>query len=113
MGVVSLLDVFTTLFEDFCPKYHPTAAITKLFRTSFFNEIKTVIPNITIKNNTIIALTDTPAIVDSFIYIHISMKYKYTIKIHTVLDYEELETILNKYGFDGIRISKIGQQPLG
>ena len=35
------------------------------------------------------------------------MKYKYTIKIHTVIDYNELETILNKYGAEGIRPTKI------
>ena len=35
------------------------------------------------------------------------MKYKYTIKIHTVVDYAELESILNKYGSDGIRPTKI------
>jgi hypothetical protein len=35
------------------------------------------------------------------------MKYKYTIKIHTVIDYNELETILNKYGSEGIRATKI------
>lgn len=35
------------------------------------------------------------------------MKYKYTIKIHTVVDYAELESILNKYGSDGIRTTKI------
>ena len=34
------------------------------------------------------------------------MKYKYTIKIHNVVDYNELETIMNKYGNDGYRISK-------
>ena len=31
------------------------------------------------------------------------MKYKYTIKIHNVIDYAELESILNKYGSDAIR----------
>ena len=34
------------------------------------------------------------------------MKYKYTVKIHNVVDYNELETIMNKYGNDGYRISK-------
>jgi len=35
------------------------------------------------------------------------MKYKYTIKIHTVTDYAALETVLNKYGSDGFRVTKI------
>ena len=34
------------------------------------------------------------------------MKYEYDIKIHTVVDYNELASIMNKYGRDGIRISK-------
>ena len=35
------------------------------------------------------------------------MKYKYTIKIHTVVDYAALETLLNKYGSEGYRVTKI------
>lgn len=34
------------------------------------------------------------------------MKYEYDIKIHTVVDYNELANIMNKYGRDGIRVSK-------
>ena len=34
------------------------------------------------------------------------MKYEYDIKIHTVFDYNELANIMNKYGKDGIRVSK-------
>jgi len=34
------------------------------------------------------------------------MKYRYTIKIHKVIDYEELETIMNDYGRDGLRVIK-------
>ena len=34
------------------------------------------------------------------------MKYKYTIKIHTVIDYAELENIMNDYGRDKFRVTK-------
>ena len=34
------------------------------------------------------------------------MKYKYTIKIHNVIDYSELENIMNDYGRDGYRVTK-------
>ena len=34
------------------------------------------------------------------------MKYQYDIKIHTVLDYNELAEVMNKYGRDGHRVSK-------
>ena len=34
------------------------------------------------------------------------MKYKYTIKIHSVVDYSELENIMNDYGRDGYRVTK-------
>jgi hypothetical protein len=34
------------------------------------------------------------------------MKYEYDIKIHSVLDYNELVKIMNKYGSDGIRVIK-------
>lgn len=34
------------------------------------------------------------------------MKYEYDIKIHTVVDYNELATVMNKYGNDGIRVIK-------
>ena len=34
------------------------------------------------------------------------MKYKYTIKIHTVADYSDLEKILNDYGTKGYRVTK-------
>jgi len=34
------------------------------------------------------------------------MTYKYTIKIHTVVDYSELENIMNDYGRDGYRVTK-------
>jgi len=34
------------------------------------------------------------------------MKYKYTIKIHTVIDYAELESVMNDYGAKGYRVSK-------
>jgi len=34
------------------------------------------------------------------------MKYRYTIKNHKVIDYEELETIMNDYGRDGLRVIK-------
>jgi len=34
------------------------------------------------------------------------MKYKYTIKIHTVIDYAELENVMNDYGAKGYRVSK-------
>jgi len=35
------------------------------------------------------------------------MTYKYTIKIHTVVDYSELENIMNDYGRDGYRVTKV------
>lgn len=35
------------------------------------------------------------------------MKYHYTIKIHSVVDYNELETIMNDYGKSGIRVTKV------
>lgn len=34
------------------------------------------------------------------------MKYQYDIKIHNVLDYNELSKVMNKYGSDGIRVIK-------
>jgi hypothetical protein len=34
------------------------------------------------------------------------MKYEYDIKIHSVLDYNELAKIMNKYGSNGIRVIK-------
>lgn len=34
------------------------------------------------------------------------MKYQYFIKIHNVLDYNDLESIMNKYGNDGVRVIK-------
>ena len=34
-------------------------------------------------------------------------KYKYRIKIHTVETTEELEGILNEYGSEGIRVTKV------
>ena len=34
------------------------------------------------------------------------MKYKYSIKIHNVIDYSELENIMNGYGRDGYRVTK-------
>ena len=34
------------------------------------------------------------------------MKYKYTIKIHTVIDYSDLEKIMNEYGTKGYRVVK-------
>lgn len=34
------------------------------------------------------------------------MKYKYTVKIHTVIDYFDLEKVMNEYGKDGIRVIK-------
>lgn len=34
------------------------------------------------------------------------MKYRYIIKIHSVIDYGELETVMNEYGKDGIRVIK-------
>lgn len=34
------------------------------------------------------------------------MKYEYDIKIHTVLDYNELAKVMNKYGKDGVRVIK-------
>ena len=34
------------------------------------------------------------------------MKYKYTIKIHTVADYSDLEKIMNDYGTKEYRVTK-------
>ena len=34
------------------------------------------------------------------------MKYEYNIKIHTVVDYNDLNEVMNKYGRDGYRVSK-------
>ena len=34
------------------------------------------------------------------------MKYKYRIKIHTVSTTDELETIMNEYGANGVRVTK-------
>ena len=34
------------------------------------------------------------------------MKYKYPIKIHTVIDYSDLEKIMNDYGTKGYRVTK-------
>lgn len=34
------------------------------------------------------------------------MKYKYIIKIHNVVDYSELENVMNDYGSDGYRVTK-------
>jgi hypothetical protein len=34
------------------------------------------------------------------------MKYKYTIKIHSVADYSDLEKIMNDYGTKGYRVTK-------
>lgn len=34
------------------------------------------------------------------------MKYKYIIKIHNVVDYSELESVMNDYGSDGYRVTK-------
>ena len=34
------------------------------------------------------------------------MKYEYDIKIHSVVDYNELAKVMNKYGKDGIRVIK-------
>ena len=34
------------------------------------------------------------------------MKYKYSIKIHNVIDYSELENIMNDYGSNGYRVVK-------
>ena len=34
------------------------------------------------------------------------MKYKYTIKIHSVVDYSELESVMNDYGAKGYRVTK-------
>jgi hypothetical protein len=35
------------------------------------------------------------------------MKYKYSIKIHSVVDYAELENLMNDYGSKGMRITKV------
>ncbi len=35
------------------------------------------------------------------------MKYKYTIKIHLVKDFEELQNILNDYGQSGRRVFRV------
>ena len=34
------------------------------------------------------------------------MKYKYTLKIHNVIDYSELEDVMNDYGATGHRVTK-------
>lgn len=34
------------------------------------------------------------------------MKYKYSIKIHNVVDYSELENVMNDYGSNGYRVVK-------
>ena len=34
------------------------------------------------------------------------MKYKYSIKIHNVVDYAELENVMNDYGSNGYRVVK-------
>lgn len=34
------------------------------------------------------------------------MKYKYSIKIHNVVDYTELENVMNDYGSKGYRVVK-------
>jgi hypothetical protein len=34
------------------------------------------------------------------------MKYKYSIKIHNVIDYSELEDVMNDYGATGHRVTK-------
>ena len=34
------------------------------------------------------------------------MKYSYDIKIHSVLDYNDLNEVMNKYGREGYRVSK-------
>ena len=34
------------------------------------------------------------------------MKYKYSIKIHNVVDYAELENVMNDYGSKGYRVIK-------
>ncbi len=34
------------------------------------------------------------------------MKYKYSVRIHSVSTTEELETIMNEYGSKGIRVIK-------
>ena len=34
------------------------------------------------------------------------MKYKYSIKIHSVEDYSELEEVMNDYGKYGFRVTK-------
>ena len=34
------------------------------------------------------------------------MKYKYSIKIHNVIDYSDLEKIMNDYGTKGYRVVK-------
>lgn len=34
------------------------------------------------------------------------MIYKYNLKIHTVVDYAELEDVMNNYGKDGLRVTK-------
>ncbi len=47
-------------------------AITKLFKASFLISKKTVVEKITISVNTIIALTETPPILDSLFIIFIT-----------------------------------------
>ncbi len=34
------------------------------------------------------------------------MKYKYSVKIHNVVDYAELEDVMNNYGNDALRVTK-------
>jgi hypothetical protein len=36
-----------------------------------------------------------------------SPKYKYRVKIHTVETTEQLEIIMNEYGAEGIRVTKV------
>jgi thiamine pyrophosphate-dependent acetolactate synthase large subunit-like protein len=35
------------------------------------------------------------------------MKYKYIIKIHTVIDFQDLEELMNDYGSKGMRVTKV------
>lgn len=34
-------------------------------------------------------------------------KYKYLLKIHNVMDYAELENLMNDYGSQGMRVTKV------
>lgn len=34
-------------------------------------------------------------------------KYKYLLKIHSVIDYAELENLMNDYGSQGMRVTKV------